>query len=71
MIINLVRIQVEGIDKQANCALRDSMSQSQSGSALNPDELNRLSKEELVQIILTQQKLIEEPDFSRDLELLF
>jgi transposase len=36
------------------------MSQSQSGSPLNSDELNQLSKAELVQVVLTQQKLIEE-----------
>ncbi len=36
------------------------MSQNQSSSPFNPDELNQLSKAELVQIILTQQKLIEQ-----------
>ncbi len=36
------------------------MSQSEPGGQLNPDELNQLSKSELVQIILTQQKLIEQ-----------
>ncbi len=32
------------------------MSQSKSGLPLNRDELNQLSKAELVQIVLTQQK---------------
>nr|MDJ0571573.1 DUF6444 domain-containing protein [Pleurocapsa sp. MO_192.B19] len=36
------------------------MSQSESGSPINVEELNQLSKAELVQIILTQQKLIEQ-----------
>ncbi len=35
------------------------MSQLESGVQLKPEELNQLSKSELVQIILTQQKLIE------------
>ena len=36
------------------------MSQSESGLSINVEELNQLSKAELVQIILTQQKLIEQ-----------
>ena len=36
------------------------MSQSESGSPINVEELNQLSKAELVQIILTQEKLIEQ-----------
>jgi hypothetical protein len=36
------------------------MSQSQSGSAINLEKLNQLLKAELVEIILTQHKLIEE-----------
>lgn len=35
------------------------MSPSQSGSPLNPEKLNQLSKAELVQIILTQQNKLE------------
>jgi transposase len=35
------------------------MSQSESGSSINVEELNQLSKAELVKIILTQQKLID------------
>lgn len=44
------------------------MSQSQLGSQLKADELNQLSKAELGQIILTQQKLIEE--LKREIEKL-
>ena len=44
------------------------MNQSQSGSSLNLDELNQLLKAELVQIILTQQKLTEE--LKREIEKL-
>ncbi|EAZ89198.1 Transposase IS66 [Crocosphaera chwakensis CCY0110] len=36
------------------------MSQTEPGVQLNPDELNQLSKSGLVQIILAQQKLIEQ-----------
>ena len=36
------------------------MSASQSEPPLNPKTLNQLSKDELVKIILTQQKVIEE-----------
>ena len=49
-----------GLTKGRVCVFSKDLSQSQSGSALNLEKLNQLSKAELVTLILTQHKLIEE-----------